>query len=194
MLHSGKQGRPAPAERGPCTLSAHQPGAKAHAEGRRPLLVVAGEAEGWWRKMDATDPISLEPLCELPCPPFWLPPSRPRARYIGVVERSVMRGENPNCWFDGRMLANYLESRSCFVHPISRRKLQLQECEALDAFLGQHALGQANIVRTFAASRWRLERREAGERREEARRAAAVDGEAALHQRPAPLGGGDRSV
>jgi hypothetical protein len=122
--------------------SADEGAAPAPAPAQVPTAAASATAS-WWREMDAEDPISLEPLGELPYPPFELGASHER----GPV---AARMHEPNCWFDGRMLANYLVSTGCFMHPISRRELQLQECEALDAYLEKHALGQACVAHTFA--------------------------------------------
>ena len=48
----------------------------------------------WWRKLTDCDPISLEPLRRLRVPPFNL----------------VTDEQQRACWFDGKLLANYLVS------------------------------------------------------------------------------------
>ena len=49
----------------------------------------------WWRSLQDCDPISLEPLRRLRVPPFDLP----------TDEEALV-----SCWFDGKLLANYLVS------------------------------------------------------------------------------------
>ncbi len=99
------------------------------------------QSKTWWHELDEVDPISLEPLSELEYPPFEM-----RARLDGV---RAAPGE-PNRWFDGRMLGSYLVSTGCFLHPISRRELLREECEALDSYLQTHNLGTACVAHTFA--------------------------------------------
>jgi len=72
------------------------------------------------------DPISLEPLADLPYPPFVLRANRAR----------VSANDN----FDGNVLASYLVSTGRFDHPISRRELVREECVRLDAYLVHHKL------------------------------------------------------
>jgi len=98
-------------------------------------------AQVWWHQLEDEDPISLEPLAELSYPPFELR-ATPGAG-------AALPGE-ANRWFDGRMLASYLVSTGCFLHPISRRELALEECEALDAYLLAHSLGTGNVAHTFS--------------------------------------------
>lgn len=50
------------------------------------------------------------------------------------------------CWFDPRVLANYLVSSKTFVHPLNRRGLTRQECETLDAHLGEHPFPQPPLI------------------------------------------------
>ena len=102
-----------------------------------------GTSQQWWRELADEDPISLEPLAELGYPPFELHVST-------ATKEGNTRKSEANCWFDGRMLANYLVSTGCFLHPISRRELRSSECEALDRYLEAHCLGQACVAHTFS--------------------------------------------
>jgi hypothetical protein len=136
-----KQAAPGPLPTPQPAAQPRQPAVEATA----PVCAAAEEGTGrpkaWWHELDEVDPISLEPLSELEYPPFEL-----RARLDGV---RAAPGE-PNRWFDGRMLGSYLVSTGCFLHPISRRELLREECEALDSYLKTHNLGTACVAHTFA--------------------------------------------
>jgi hypothetical protein len=95
----------------------------------------------WWLRVDAECPISLEPLSKLTYPPFGLHNSAPRP-HTGLVG-------GPMTYFDGRVLAHYLVSTGTFTHPISRRALTQQECEALDKYMTQHRLGCGRVLEAF---------------------------------------------
>lgn len=114
---------------------------EAAAPARPPAEESIVRPKAWWHELDDVDPISLEPLSELEYPPFELPAQLDGAR--------ADAGEQ-NRWFDGRMLGSYLVSTGCFLHPISRRELLREECEALDAHLKTHNLGTACVAHTFA--------------------------------------------
>jgi hypothetical protein len=42
-----------------------------------------------------------------------------------------------DCWFDPKMLANYLVSTKTFQHPLNRRDLSREECLDLEAHMGK---------------------------------------------------------
>ena len=88
----------------------------------------------WWRKLTDCDPISLEPLRRLRMPPFNL-----------ATDEEQQRA----CWFDGKLLANYLISSGSFLHPISRRSLTSDDCLKLDAHLVEHRLGKPGVKHAF---------------------------------------------
>jgi len=88
----------------------------------------------WWRKLTDCDPISLEPLRRLRMPPFNL-----------ATDEEQQRA----CWFDGKLLANYLISSGSFLHPISRRSLTSEDCLKLDAHLVEHRLGKPGVKHAF---------------------------------------------
>jgi hypothetical protein len=102
----------------------------------------------WWavQLADTLDPITLDPLGELPYPPFEL-----RANVDAQARSSD--------YFDGRALAMYLVARHHFVHPISRRPISRNECVALDAHLKRNRVcsGISETVRHFDAQRLRVE-------------------------------------
>jgi hypothetical protein len=71
------------------------------------------------------DPITLEPLSELPVPPFELRPLQ---------------------YFDGAVLAHYLVSRGQFENPLTREGLSRKDALRLDTFLESHGEGSGNAV------------------------------------------------
>ena len=76
-----------------------------------------GKAGGaWWRTLQEDDPISLEPLNRLRYAPF-----------------DLKANADITVWFDPKMLGNYLVSSASFVHPVSRRELTKDDCQALGA-------------------------------------------------------------
>ncbi|EOD27862.1 hypothetical protein EMIHUDRAFT_450115 [Emiliania huxleyi CCMP1516] len=82
----------------------------------------------WWHSLLSADPISLDPLCDLPYPPFVLS--------ADLTQRS------DNDYFDGHILALYLVSTGQFTHPVSRRQITREECAALDRIIRSPAITQ----------------------------------------------------
>ena len=64
----------------------------------------------WWRALadDEVDPFSLEPLCELPYPPFVL------AAAAAGADADAQHQHR----FDGALLAEYLVVSRSFAHPL----------------------------------------------------------------------------
>ena len=83
----------------------------------------------WWltELASVVDPISLDPVRALRYPPF---------------ELNAQKGGShaDSDWYDGALLASYLVSTGNFTHPISRRELERDECEALDRYLIENRL------------------------------------------------------
>lgn len=79
-------------------------------------------SDGWWRKLDEDDPISLEPLRELPYPPFEL-----------TFQTSTLIKPAAN-YFDGKVLAYYIVSTANFANPLSRDPLSREDCRRLDEY------------------------------------------------------------
>ena len=52
-------------------------------------------------------------------------------------------------YFDGKILSHYLISSGNFSHPVSRRPLSRNECEALDEYMSRHKLGDAGVTHVF---------------------------------------------
>jgi hypothetical protein len=106
--------------------------------------VEGGTAGGrWWRDLTEADPISLEPLSELPYPPLQL-----------HVDAAADDGGTVEAWFDGRVLASYLVSTGRFAHPISRRELEGGECTAIDAYLRRHRLLHGQLRAGAVRAAW----------------------------------------
>ncbi|KAJ1449821.1 hypothetical protein M885DRAFT_534394 [Pelagophyceae sp. CCMP2097] len=86
--------------------------------------------ESWWHSLDDSllDPITLEPLNELPFEPFTL-----RERFH----------------FDAEALAAYVVASGTFENPLSREAMTLQECVDLDAHLAQHRVRPLGVQRAF---------------------------------------------
>ena len=97
----------------------------------------------------AVDPISLDPLEDLPYPPFALviePPYTPIQTFPPSDKPSVNLNLN---LFDGRVLAYYLISQLQFIDPLNRRDLTRPELQQLDDYLARHNLGKAHVVQAY---------------------------------------------
>jgi len=70
----------------------------------------------WWHSLTDVDPISLEPLSDLPHPPFSLANQR----------------------FDGIVLTHYILTTGCLLNPLSRVKLSRPDCLRLDRYVNKH--------------------------------------------------------
>jgi len=81
----------------------------------QPLGSLDSSPGKWWKTIKDTDPITLEPLSALKYEPFNLPAD-----------------DNVPVLFDPRVLGVYLLSTGQFVHPVSRRAMTLEDCQALD--------------------------------------------------------------
>ena len=114
------------------------------------------QQQPWWHSLPSTacDPISLEPLNELPYPPFQLCSVDPTTATAAATLH----------YFDGHVLAYYLVSQLQFIDPLNRRALLQSELESLDDYLRQFRLGTANTVEAFRTSE--AKKREKGERGE----------------------------
>ena len=106
---------------------------------------------GWWSSLHGVDPISLEPLAELPYPPFRLKALRGNgkssnngsivtaaAAFVGDGRRQnggEEEGAHVIHYFDGRILAAYCVSQMSFINPFNRSALSFDDCRRLDAYL-----------------------------------------------------------
>jgi hypothetical protein len=86
-----------------------------------------------WNDITDQDPISLEPLCSLPYPPFQL----------GFWST----GEVIN--FDGNVLCQYLVATRKYVNPVNHKALTAEDCTRLDEYLHTHNLQRANVRECF---------------------------------------------
>ncbi|GMI23913.1 hypothetical protein TeGR_g12252, partial [Tetraparma gracilis] len=82
----------------------------------------------WWRSLTSDDPITLEPLCSLPVPPFSL-----HSHLFSAVP-----------------LALYLTERAVFLNPLTRQPLARADCRALDEHLRRYHPGEpASVASCF---------------------------------------------
>ena len=90
----------------------------------------------WWGNSMEVDPISLEPIAELPYPPF----------RIKVAKSAGSSGGNSYHLFDGKFLAHYVVSTGTFIDPLSRQPLTRSDCLRLDAYIKEHGLGNVSVA------------------------------------------------
>ena len=106
---------------------------------KHPANANASDSEssaGWWRTLDGIDPISLEPLRQLPVPPFTL--------------RSAMAGDTSHShFFDAEVLANYFTRTADFSNPITREALTNADCVRLDKHLARFDLNEVGVADAF---------------------------------------------
>ena len=91
----------------------------------------------WWKQLVDCDPISLEPLSELPCPPFALGGGEAGAEHL----------------FDPACLADYLTSTATFENPMNRAPLTRDDCRRLDMHVRQYRMGRPNVCDAFDLSK-----------------------------------------
>lgn len=75
--------------------------------------------KNWWSSLKDVDPITLQPLSQLSCPPFEL-----------RVDESDVKHR-----FDASSLAVYLLSTGKFLNPINRQEISREDCIRLDTHL-----------------------------------------------------------
>jgi hypothetical protein len=103
---------------------------------------MSRQRERWWTSLTEDDPISLEPLALLSYPPFKL--------------NTEPDGSGQDTLFDGRSLAKYIVMTGTFVHPISRRPLEHDDCAKLDSYMGSHGLrkrGEKKVLNMYRMSK-----------------------------------------
>mmetsp|Transcript_27421 Transcript_27421/g.37592 ORF Transcript_27421/g.37592 Transcript_27421/m.37592 type:complete len:658 (-) Transcript_27421:381-2354(-) len=110
---------------------------------------VTGGAQ-WWRSLELDDPISLEPLCDLPYPPFDLVAPPPSPNTVSADNSDTSEPKTlPIQYFDGQVLAYYLVSTFNFTNPLSRSPLSRADCYRLDGFLRAHRLPAAGVTEAW---------------------------------------------
>mmetsp|Transcript_39538 Transcript_39538/g.64055 ORF Transcript_39538/g.64055 Transcript_39538/m.64055 type:complete len:859 (-) Transcript_39538:4211-6787(-) len=105
---------------------------------------------GWWTDITENDPITMEPIAELPYPPFVVDVQtspKESAHRGGSSKNSVVH------YFDGKTLAHYIVSTGNFNNPNNRQPLTRSQCLKLDQYLKQHELPPANITMAFDLSK-----------------------------------------
>lgn len=96
----------------------------------------------WWSELADECPITLEPLSELPYPPFALSDGKDD----GGGESAGAGRRRPH-FFDGLALAAYVVSRGAFVNPLTRAPLDYDDCARLDEYLREHAVRDSARLR-----------------------------------------------
>ena len=105
----------------------------------------------WWRHLTADDPITLDPLRNLPYEPFELSPDKSIKLFFDgkvSVTHPLFTHKLIHYLFQ-QILASYLVSSAKFFHPVSRRPLERVECTRLDAYLRRNRLGRPCVTRVF---------------------------------------------
>ena len=98
----------------------------------------------WWIDLDDECPITLEPLSELPYPPFALTEVLAAAaggKDDGRHKEGRRRDDEGRCrhhYFDGLALAAFVVCRGAFVNPLTRVPLTYYDCVRLDDYLREH--------------------------------------------------------
>jgi len=91
----------------------------------------------WWTDLDDECPITLEPLSELPYPPFAL--TEVLAAAAGGKDHGRHnKGRCRHHYFDGLALAAFVVCRGAFVNPLTRVPLTYDDCVRLDDYLHEH--------------------------------------------------------
>mgnify|MGYP007080190818 CR=1 FL=1 len=87
----------------------------------------------WWQSLgdDCECAITLEPINELPYPPFVL------YRHNAGEPKSAGHAED-DYYFDGKALASYIVSRGMFQNPLTREPLTWDDCRRLDQYLDDY--------------------------------------------------------
>eukprot|EP00956_Cyclotella_meneghiniana_P020193 scaffold35338_cov64-Cyclotella_meneghiniana.AAC.3 len=94
----------------------------------------SSQCHNWWSDLTDECPITLEPLSDLPYPPFILYSSN-----VNPYGRPPMMAKTGSQYFfDGLALATYVISQGNFVNPLTRKSLSHQDCVRLDEYLNEH--------------------------------------------------------
>eukprot|EP00401_Gymnodinium_catenatum_P014526 CAMPEP_0117542720 /NCGR_PEP_ID=MMETSP0784-20121206/44694_1 /TAXON_ID=39447 /ORGANISM="" /LENGTH=486 /DNA_ID=CAMNT_0005339483 /DNA_START=125 /DNA_END=1585 /DNA_ORIENTATION=- len=88
-------------------------------------------SEDWWRSLAEDDPITLEPLANLPVPPFGLS--------SGIADSGATH------YFDAVALASYTTRRAVFENPLTREPISREDCARLDDHIRFYAPGSRDF-------------------------------------------------
>jgi len=95
----------------------------------------------WWHSVTELDPITVEPIAELPYPPF-------------EIKVPVENGTPVSHYFDGKTLAHYIVSTGNFSNPNNRQALDRKVLQALDTYLAANRLPAAKVVEAYDLSKF----------------------------------------
>ncbi|KAL3785258.1 hypothetical protein HJC23_002713 [Cyclotella cryptica] len=104
--------------------------------------------ESWWHSLSDECPITLEPLSDLPYPPFLLYSTNDND---SVTESTVSKTtvSKTQYYFDGLALATYVISQGNFANPLTRKPLSYDDCVRLDDYLDEHIYQQKESREQF---------------------------------------------
>lgn len=94
---------------------------------------MMSESADWWTSLTDECPITLEPLSELPYPPF----------VLSSKEKKCAAAPGAQYYFDGLALATYIISQGNFANPLTRSPLTYEDCVRLDEYLHEHIYQQS---------------------------------------------------
>jgi len=99
----------------------------------------------WWSSLTDVDPITVEPLSELPYPPFTIE--------VNAGKSSTGETVKVTHYFDGKELANYIVRTGNFSNPNNRQPLNRVVCLRLDEYLTANHLPSSNVTDAFDLSK-----------------------------------------
>ncbi|KAL7481454.1 hypothetical protein ACHAW6_007127 [Cyclotella cf. meneghiniana] len=97
---------------------------------------MSSPQEKWWLSLSEECPITLEPLSDLPYPPFILYSTN----YNDSGTASTV--SSTQYYFDGLALATYVISQGNFANPLTRKPLTYHDCVRLDDYLNERIYQQ----------------------------------------------------
>ena len=100
-------------------------------------------------------PITLEPLSDLPYPPFILYSSNDK-KSRSATDSAPKTGSQ--YFFDGVALATYIISQGNFANPLTRNPLSYEDCIRLDEYLDEHIYRNKESQKQFASALFRKEK------------------------------------
>ncbi|KAL3776683.1 hypothetical protein ACHAWO_003096 [Cyclotella atomus] len=103
-------------------------------------------SSNWWSILSDECPITLEPLSELPYPPFILYSDN------NSDKTSAAPKTGSQYFFDGLALATYVISQGNFANPLTRNSLTFDDCVRLDEYLNEHVYHNAESQRSLEST------------------------------------------